>query len=124
MPLENADFPLNANDFDDADFDKSGDQMAVKFAAKFPQFVADPGTGALTIALPEPDGEDAGKFATSVGFDVDGNDPTTGILTVNMSDGTQVVGGMPGIITVAALTGMKRPMTSAFGRPLGYTAVE
>lgn len=122
MPLQDPSYPISVSDLAPGDFDTSGDHVALNLAGRLPQFTADPETGQFTIVLPE--GEDAGKYVTNGGFDVDADNPTTGVLTLNMSDGTQVPVGMPGIVTVAALEARSKPMVSAFGRPLGYTSVE
>ncbi len=120
MPLQDPNHPIAAADLDPASFDLTGDQVKVQFANGFADGQVTTGPdGRLTINMPDVTADGPGIHATSIGFDQE-----TQVMTIGMSNGEQVTGGVDGLVTETALAARTQPMVSAFGTPLGYNAVQ
>ncbi len=76
----------------------------------------------INSLLPDtPDGGNTLDRVTAIGFDP--TDIANPILTLTIADGTQVMGGLPGVITEQRLAQEKVEVRSAFGTVLNWRAL-
>ncbi len=76
----------------------------------------------IATLLPDaPDGGNSLDRVTAIGFDP--TDIANPILTLTIADGTQVMGGLPGVITEQRLAQEKVEVRSAFGTVLNWRAL-